>query len=570
MCGFVASFGELRSWKNGLLAHRGPDQTFFEQGDNFAIEFHRLAITGGEVGRVPVSSASGRWEVYLNGEVYNFGDLVRKWGVRTSPSDTQVVADGLDKLGLLALRDLRGMFAGLIREKDSGAWYVFRDALGEKPVFWSRNAGGIQVASEATALAQLMGPQFALNLDGVADFFRFGYVEEPKTMYAGVHSVGRGGVWLIDTHNQNLVRQGDLQGFDEHETSATLRELITTVSKEQTVTSVQASVALSGGLDSTGVLAAVAGNPQQPSRPIAISVDIPEVPKHSEFRYARRAAWLHGLRVERVVISRDSLPASLMAVGIRSDQPIGDASAVNYMHIFERAHQIGAKVCFLGHGPDEFFWGYAQLHAQLQSSLEQGVHNQFGNNSYWNLSSFPALKSPDEDHGIGPVRNFESADRFLDEENPFLRSRAFVVHSYLSHNGFSQSDRLAMSYGIEPRTPFGDSRLYGWAATNASANQDRALNKTVFRNALSPWVRAIVIRRPKKPFFSLLSRENLLSVPRSDRFPRISLADIENLESMKSLVLIQPSEARLKKWAMFNSWLEGRVERGLVWNGTFR
>lgn len=568
MCGFVAYFGTPASAPSGLLEHRGPDQSYFYRGQDFSIEFNRLSITGGAAGEVPVSSRKGRWEVFLNGEIYNFRDLIRSWGIPQTSSDTQVVADGLEKLGTRALRDLRGMFAGIARDSNTGACYIFRDFLGEKPAFWRAFRGGVQIASECTALAQLDKGKFALSERGMSDFFRFGYVEEPNTIYAGVHAVGRGGVWLIDARKQRLVRHESLDGFNREETSTTLPELMGVVLSEQESVDVKSAVALSGGVDSAALLYGISRNLPRDTSLVSISVNLPDLPKKSEFPLAKRTSRLVGVRNSRVDVSAENLLSTLTQLGRRSDQPIGDPAAVNYLSIFERASQLGVRVVYLGHGPDEFFWGYTWAVDQLRSSILEGVENQFGNNSYWNLQGFLRSESAGEAFAAPWQRNFASEDGFLSENNPFRRFPAHLAHSYLSHNGFAQSDRLAMSFGIEPRTPFGDSRLYGWAQRNLGEDINALLDKQVFRGALPLPIRLLTRKRVKKPFFAHLSKSSFSFGSRPAFAPSlIELEDLSDLPGLRETFDGLSETVKKQSFAMFSSWLNGRSARELVWDG---
>ena len=568
MCGFIVCFGSPENPPSNLVAHRGPDQNYFRRSQGLSVEFNRLSVTGGSDGDIPVCSASGRWEVFLNGEIYNFRDLIRKWGVRHTASDTRVVADGLEKFGISALKDLRGMFAGIARDTRSGTSYVFRDPLGEKPAFWSSFRGGIQVASEATALVALENGDFAINDSAISDFFRFGYVEEPKTIYAGVHAVGRGAVWQIDLPNQRLVQCERLKGFDDEDTSASLADLLGNIFREQGTLETGAAIALSGGVDSAALTYGLKKKLSDPSKFVSISVDLPDLPKKSEYRLAKRTSSLFGVKNSKVDVSYKNLNSTLDELGARSDQPIGDASSVNYLRIFERVANLGLKVVYLGHGPDEFFWGYPSLLSQLEGSILEGVENKFGNNTYWNMQGFLRSELQTNVSNAHSFRNFGTEDEFLEDHNPFRRVRAHVSHSYLAHNGFAQADRLAMSFGIEPRTPFGDSRLYGWAQSNQSANHERAFDKGQFRKAIPPVARFVAGNRKKRPFFSHISKSSFRFESHATRSPLVDLQALLDLPLTGETLRTLPDQSRLQSFAMFSHWLSSRSSRGIVWSGS--
>ena len=569
MCGFIACFGSPEEELRNLVAHRGPDQSYFRRTQDFSIEFNRLSVTGGLAGEIPVLSAGGKWELFLNGEIYNFRDLIRKWGIRHSASDTQVVADGLEKFGIKALKDLRGMFAGIARDNSLGVSYVIRDPLGEKPAFWSSFRGGIQVASEATALVGLDKGEFALDAEAISDFFRFGYVEEPKTIYSGVQAVGRGAAWRIDLPNRRLVRCETLQGFSDEEVEASLPDLLDTVFREQATIEIRSAVALSGGVDSAA-LAFGLKNSSARNRLVSISVNLPDLATKSEYRHARKTSILFGVKNYRVDVTANDLKPTLEELGARSDQPIGDSASVNYLRIFEKVAKLGLKVVYLGHGPDEFFWGYPSTVHQLEASIREGVETKYGNNTYWNLQGFVRSEVQTKAPMVRSLRNFGSEDSMLVNRDPFRRARAFLSHSYLAHNGFSQSDRLAMSFGIEPRTPFGDSRLYGWAQSNQVSNEEGAFDKEQFRRAIPKIVRSLSRKRGKQPFFSHLSKSSFLLENLDGAPPLVELPDLLDLPAPAETCEALSDQSRLRSFAFFSYWLSGRQSRGLTWDGSIR
>lgn len=570
MCGFIVCFGSPEKTPSNLVGHRGPDQSYFRQTQDFSIEFNRLSVTGGLAGSIPVSSAGGRWEVFLNGEIYNFRDLIRKWAIPYSDSDTQVVANGLEKYGTKALKDLRGMFAGIAIDSSLGASYVFRDSLGEKPAYWSSFRGGIQIASEATALVGLDKGEFALSDQAISDFFRFGYVEEPKTIYSGVEAVGRGAVWRVDLSNRRLVRCESLQGFSDEEIGVPLRDLLDIVFQEQACIEERSAVALSGGVDSTALACGLKRYSTKRHSPISISVNLTDLANKSEYRLARMTSKLLRVKNYRVDVSANNLKPILADLGVRSDQPIGDSAAVNYLLIFSKVAELGLKVVYLGHGPDEFFWGYSSVVNQLATSIREGVENKFGNNTYWNPEAFFSFEDQRQAQMSRLPRNFASGDQMLGDSDPFRRLRAFLSHSYLTHNGFAQSDRLAMSFGIEPRTPFGDSRLYGWAQMNQTSNEEVAFDKKQFREAIPPFARLLSRNRAKRPFFSHLSKSNFSWGNPDEASALVSFQDLLDLPATGETLGFLSDRSALQGLTMFSHWLSGRPSRGLIWDGTIR
>lgn len=129
MCGILATPTPGLILDESLCQHRGPNQTYRAMHSGWTLIFHRLAITGGKEGNAPVTSESGRWLVVLNGEIVNFRSLQTSYALRPSSSDTQAIADGIQKVGLRFLNSLRGMYAGLVIDQKRGQVFAFRDPL---------------------------------------------------------------------------------------------------------------------------------------------------------------------------------------------------------------------------------------------------------------------------------------------------------------------------------------------------------------------------------------------------------------------------------------------------------
>ena len=568
MCGFVAGFGEEPDFRRGLVEHRGPDQSEVLHGNGYRIEFNRLDITGREAGRTPVVSADGRWTALMNGEVYNFQKLKQRHALPNSPSDTVVVAEGVAKCGLEFLRELRGMFAGILIDNHTQQFFVFRDALGEKPAFWCAKDTELYVASEVSALIEILGGEVRLGEEALLDFLKLGFVEEPKTISRDCHAVPRGSVQRVNVEDQCLEFLFALPGYSEDETSRPLVDLIQTVFDEQTFREVPSAVSLSAGMDSSAITIQLARHRRQPVETFAISVDVGAHWLKNEAVAASRLAKrlkLPFIRIEPQAAA-DPDVVSLEEFSSRSDQPIGDISGPLYMEVFRMCARVGAKVVFLGHGADEFFWGYDWV-SQLVADGPGCAKDMLDTERFSSEISVPAALVEPEDYTAlsgSKSRSFLSSDPFLASESVFQRTRAVLVHSYLAHNGFAQSDRLAMSFSIEPRSPMGDSRLYGWAQTNVSNNDVRAFRKRILKSSLKSWLPSSIRNRRKQGFLSpwggFLDRLEATVVPAfapeamASRYPWY-----QSLEEVVGATTVR------RRRVLLHFWLRSREARGFTW-----
>ena len=504
MCGMLGGITEQKLEGRPSLAHRGPDQAFEFQDGNFWLDFYRLSITGGISGDAPVWSRNRRWAVFMNGEIYNFRALQAQWGLPSQPSDTQTVVDGFSAHGEVFLTALRGMYSIAIWDVIEKRLCLARDPLGEKPLFFAKTETGFVFGSEFKSLHQLIGGNLDLSPAGVLSFLRFGYVEEPQTIDLRIFALPRGTVSYVDNFGNWTQSRLELRGFNTSETGEDLGSLVLDVSREAGSVDVPASIAVSGGLDSVA-LAAYLQKSRTSQDLDAIIIDVGDKSEDSEANRAEIAMQKLGIPYSRIEKSGQLDIEDFLEIGESYDQPHADLAGFYYMQIFKYASENGRKVVFMGHGPDELFGGYIETQKELETASRKwamAFASREKSVSFWDTPAKVRLSSGLFKSDEGWRRTFGSHDPWLRSNQVFQRSRSFLVHSYLSHNAFSQSDRLSMSFGVEARTPFGDTRLYGWAQENPSANRLTALSKRAFSEALDLGEVEYVKRQPKKPFGS--------------------------------------------------------------------
>lgn len=502
MCGLVAQINSSKHFPSGLLTHRGPDQDILFETGNSKVEYFRLAITGGFEGESPVYSKNRNWVVFLNGEIYNFKKLQESYGLPFTHSDTQVIADGVERFGISFLSHLRGMFAGLIFDLGSNQLFIFRDPLGEKPLFISVENGVLSIASEFKALLKILHRDLILNEDAVASYFRFGYAEEPHTFDVLIKPFPKGHVVRYDLGTLESKVELTLEGYSEAELLLPLSDLLEIVLDEQLAVEVPAGLALSGGVDSNALLIAKSKRSVHHFNPIV--VELPNNPGLSEAPTAIAACRQLGITPTVLNLEFNDLHSKLRRLASINDQPHADPSGLSYSQIFSQAHSMGLKVVFLGHGPDEFFWGYPWLARQLEKSSSNSRFNLFRakpTRPFWDTPAMTSRFLKKYSEIISPTPSFGARDKFLHSSDIWEQTRAFVTHSYLSDNGLRQSDRLAMAHSIEPRTPFADSRLYGWSQVN-SKKDFTSFDKTEFRHAVELGVNTILRNKKKQGFSS--------------------------------------------------------------------
>jgi asparagine synthetase B (glutamine-hydrolysing) len=369
------------------------------------------------------------------------------------------------------------MFAGLIVDRLEKKNYLLRDFFGEKPLYYSFSDGNFTVASEFRALLSCLDRPINLDPVAMASFARFGYIEEPWTLDRHIKNVPKGALSEIDASGIRVVIE--IPPTFDHEMS--LPTILETVLSETMHLEVPGGLALSGGLDSTAIA----------RRAFIAKNDI----KSYIFNFGRNTFSHESLvaykstivnRVPFRVVSFETqdLEHQLESLARINDLPHSDLSGLGYLAILRAMRRDNRKVAFFGHGPDEFFWGYDWFSELIGLITESKLNNDhlFWNNpaqSKYLLSSV----SRENQENFSNNRSLNSCDPNLKEKDQWKRARAEISHSYLSANGHRQLDRLAMSLGIEPRTPFTDSRIYSWAQ-NTTFNPNTDLAKRRFRSAV--------------------------------------------------------------------------------------
>ena len=481
MCGIVARIGRNNEIIQNTLLHRGPDQQNVFSFESLIVEFSRLAITGGRSGNSPVWSDDKRWVGFLNGEVYNFHELIKSYGLTFSLSDTQVLVNGISKNGIRFLDNIRGMFAGIILDTLEKKVYIFRDPMGEKPLFINIESDLITLSSEFSSLMKLLSRPLAINSAAVASYFRFGYAEEPETFDLHVNAIEKGVVFSINLLDLTIREEFILDGYSVDETKLSLQDILSQIYDQILYTEVDSALALSSGIDSTSLLVAKAKRDRQGFQPIVVSFQ--NSPKISEAKLADASSKLLDLKSLFIELDLRNPIDDIFLLSKINDQPHADPSGVAYLNIFRQAHESNKKIVFLGHGPDEFFWGYEWLNKSLQK--KKFLHPRTPDASlFWETPGLAKRLAGTLAANENKNRRMGSRDRYLDSQDPWSNTMAHLTHSYLTHNALRQSDRLAMHFSLEPRTPYSDSRLYGWAQNNCPRSPKATFDKVQFRSSL--------------------------------------------------------------------------------------
>jgi len=542
---------ELRDLVSGMteaLVHRGPDSegSLFRPG--VGLGMRRLRIIDLETGEQPVFGEDGRTAVILNGEIYNFVELRERLegvGHRFSTrSDTEVIAHLYEDEGPGFVRHLRGMFAVAVLDSARDRLVLARDRFGIKPLFVAADGSRMAFGSEIRALLALPWVELGWDACALLAYLHLGYVPAPSTAYSGIRRMEPGTVEVWDRVSTAPVLGSTSRwwrpspagrfGGDLREASARLLDLLRESVSIHLRSDVPLGAFLSGGMDSSAVVAAMRLCGAGDIRTFTIGFD---TPGFDETHWARRAAaHLGTMHTERILTDSEAA-ASLDAVML-FDEPFADSSAIPTLLVSRLAREQ-VTVSLSGDGGDELFAGYSQYGRarlyRIPDLLPRPVARSAGRalaalagETGRGAGFFGRLGAPVRLRHLSLVseppagllmdslspamRAFlgEGACRWEEryEAGPGLLERQLVDQAtYLPDDILVKVDRCSMAVSLEARVPLLDHVLAEFANSLPDwMKLSRNCSKRELREAVAPLLPPGFLDRPKRGFAIPLRR----------------------------------------------------------------
>jgi asparagine synthase (glutamine-hydrolysing) len=357
------------------LRQRGPDDsaTWVRAGGEVAFGHTRLAILDlSPLGRQPMVSEDGDLVMVFNGEIYNFAAIrseLETCGHRfRSSGDSEVVLTALRHWGIGAVERFIGMFAiALWRESERRLWLI-RDRLGVKPLHYAWDGKALWFGSELKALRAFRAWPPELDRSALGEFFQFGYISAPRSIYARVRKL-LPGHWLelgasgepVQHRYWSALEPRDPLTGSEQELEERLEVLLIDAFRQRLVADVPVGLFLSGGLDSSLVAAILSRHCSQPVHTFTIGFDDPGF---DESRWSRQVARHLGTQHTENVLSASDMPAILSRWPELFDEPFGDPSGAP-TYLVSRLARQSVKVALSADGGDELFSGYQHYGVML-------------------------------------------------------------------------------------------------------------------------------------------------------------------------------------------------------------
>jgi asparagine synthase (glutamine-hydrolysing) len=591
------------------LEARGPDGggLWRSPGGRVALGHRRLAILDpSERGAQPFVAAN-RASVFLHGgEIYNFRDPRRSLEAKgerfVSESDGEVAHRLLRREGPKALESIDGMFALALWNDRERTLLLARDRLGIKPLYYAALPGGFAFASEPKAILALPGIAARLDPDALSDFLSYGYVPFDRCLFAGIRKLPAAHRLLFDARTASATVEPfwKLERGPARDDPEELRERLVRAVRSQLVSDVPVGAFLSGGLDSTTVVACASREISSfPTYTIAYRDG-----DHSDLEYARLASAALGTRHRDRLVEIGGLTDALARAAEVYDEPLYDSSAFAVAAVSALARSE-VKVVLTGDGGDEIFGGYGWDETVMRY---EGLREDFGRAGRSFLSAIyrnvvtPLARSPAASRAAGsarllapdfadryfPVRGFFGADeqeRILERrpEDPAWLFRKFDrpdlplahrllfldLNTYLPDNGLMQVDRSTMAVGLEARVPLLDRQLVEYAF---SLTPERLLRpgatKIAFRDAIAPWLPPAILSRSKTGFSTPFkkwvggaNREGMFAIlERGD----LAADGVVNARAVRRYIESGTQRRHNKLWLLLNleawyrRWIRGR------------
>ena len=342
------------------ILHRGPDAGGTYLDDHVGLCHRRLSILDlSAAGNQPMFSKDGRYVIVFNGEIYNFLEsraaLEAEGHVFSTHTDTEVILALYAKHGKDCLSELNGMFAFAIWDKQEKSLFLARDRMGKKPLYYTYEEGKLAFASEIKALLPVPFVEREIRDDAVYDFFAYQYVPDPKTIFKGVHKCPPAHYMLYK--DGELVCQpywdvdfSKVSERTEEDLTNELRDLTAHCTRQRMIADVPLGAFLSGGVDSSGVVAMMAQQSDKPVKTCSIGFD---EKRFNETEFAKTVADQYHTEHHEFIV-HDNVSDNLEHIVSFFDEPFADPSLVPTYFVSKLARQE-VTVAIAGDGGDEVF-----------------------------------------------------------------------------------------------------------------------------------------------------------------------------------------------------------------------
>ena len=533
------------------ISHRGPDDEGFYIHNNIGLGFRRLSIIDLHTGHQPLSNGNDSIYIVFNGEIYNYQEqrerLKQKGYIFKTATDTEVILHLYEEYGVNCLQYLRGMFAFAIWDNNKQQLFCARDRFGIKPFYYYTDDEKYVFGSEIKAILKAGDIDRTLSYDALDSYFAFSYITSDLSIYKSIKKLQAGHYLLLSFRDKisiDIKKYWEIQftpdySMTENQWKEEINSCLSETVKLHMISDVPLGAFLSGGIDSSSVVAMMAKNSNLPVKTFSIGF---KEKKFNELEYAREVAIKYGCEHHEQIVEPESI--SLLPKLINAyDEPFADPSAIPTYYVSKLAREH-VTVALSGDGGDELFAGYndypnlLRLHsypfnfksAFYNKFLWGNIHKIIPNNMRGKdasfflsknknyLSAHKHLWSMEERKKLilndNSVINYSNASELYKElilkrggNNDFISNLQYLdMQTYMVDSILTKVDRASMMNSLEVRVPLLDHKFAELSFKIPSQLKLRGKEqKYIFKQAMSNILPENILTHPKQGFSMPLS-----------------------------------------------------------------
>lgn len=484
------------------MRHRGPDDAGIYIDGRVGLGFRRLSIIDlSEAGAQPMSNEDGSVRLIFNGEFYNYREhrqeLIKRGHRFKSESDSEVIIHLYEEEGIDCLKKINGMFALSIYDRKRQLLFLARDRFGVKPLYYHQGTAGLSFASEIKAIVADRRILREIEADAMYEYFSFGYVAAPRTIYKNIKQVRPAHYLIFDLTQNRIMRDGEYwhlavsqeKKFSSAEWTEKFMALCQTAVTRRLVSDVPVGVFLSGGVDSSSIVSFLSETSNQPIDTFSVGFEEPEF---DETAYSRLVAKKYNTNHHEFIVKPDAIEL-LPQLAWHYDEPFDDSSAIPTFYL-SRLTSSTVKVVLTGDGGDELLAGYPRYRDFnrlnhyvgfvppawkkfiFSAAFRKYPDNLRGKRLLY-LLSLPTAKAYEEfmrsfngseiDQLFSReikrqiVKPFSFDEITLPERTDLITSLQYLdSKTYLPGDILTKVDRASMAHSLEARSPFLDYELW--------------------------------------------------------------------------------------------------------------
>ena len=538
MCGFTGFTGNLANKEEIIekmmnrIIHRGPDSSGIHSDENVTLRFRRLSIIGLENGSQPMYNEDGSIVIVFNGEIYNYAsikeELLKNGHIFKSEADTEVLVHLYEEKGMDMLKDIRGMFAFVIYDKNKNTLYAVRDFFGIKPFYYTNINGNLVFGSEIKSFLEY--PEFKKEVNELAleNYLSFQYSVLEETFFKGVFKLMPGHYLKYKDGKVDITRyfepMFEPQPMKLQEAIKAVDHSLQESIKIHKVSDVEVGSFLSSGVDSSYVAATFKGD-----KTFTVGFDYEN---YNEINYAKDLSKEIGIENFNKTITTDEYWDAISKVQYHMDEPLADPSAIALYFVSNLASKH-VKVALSGEGADEFFGGYNIYKEPFDISfitvLPKPIRKALAKIvklipfSFKGKNLFIRASKDVEERFIGNANMFSKEERESILKNPtgkyapmditkplydkvkhlddVTKMQYIDLNLWLVGDILLKADKMSMANSLEVRVPFLDKEVFKVASKIQSDYRvNKQATKYVFRMASKEYLPEMVSTKKKLGF----------------------------------------------------------------------